>query len=139
MDARARVLVVDDEEVVRRSYAAVLDDAKCDARAVADGDAALAAMQALPFDVVLLDLRMPGRDGLAVLEEMKREWPEAEVVVITGYPEVETAKRALRAGACDYIGKPVGPGEIVAATFGALRRKRWALRGSTDPITRSFV
>ena len=139
MEGKARVLVVDDEDVVRRSYAAVLGEANCDVRSAADGDAGIAAMEAQPSDVVLLDLRMPGIDGMSVLKTFKRRWPEAEVVVITGFPEVDTAKEAVRAGAYDYIGKPVGPDRIVAATFGALRRKRWALRGTTDPLTRSFV
>ena len=139
MDATARVLVVDDEDVVRRSYAAILEETNCEVRGAADGDAGLAAMQAQPYDVVLLDLRMPGIDGMSVLKAMKRRWPDSEIVVITGYPEVDTAKEAMRAGAYDYIGKPADPDRIVAATFGALRRKRWALRGTTEPVTRSFV
>ena len=128
MNAKASILIVDDEEVVRRSYATVLGEAHCNAQTALDGDEGLRAMERHPFDVVLLDLRMPGADGMGVLKKMKQKWPESEVVVITGYPSVESAKEAVRLGAYDYIAKPVGPDDIIGATLGALTRKRWALR-----------
>ncbi len=128
MDTRASVLIVDDEEVVRKSYAAILGTSQCDAQMAPDGIEALRAMELKPFDVVLLDLRMPGPDGMTVLRTMKERWPESEVVVITGYPSVETAKEAVRLGAYDYIAKPVGPDDIIGAARGALMRKHWALR-----------
>ena len=128
MTPRTSVLVVDDDETVRRSYSAILAANRCDAQMALDGAEALAAMEQHRYDVVLLDLRMPGADGIAVLESLKRRWPESEVVVITGYPTLESAKQAARLGAYDYLTKPVGPGEVIAATEGALRRKRYALR-----------
>ncbi len=128
MDARARILVVDDEESVRRSYERLLGELDCDAQAAGDGEQALRAMERHPADAVLLDLKMPGAGGLEVLEALKRRWPESEVVVITGYPTVESAKRALQLGACGYLAKPADPDEVVDAARGALRRKKWALR-----------
>ena len=128
MDARASILVVDDEESVRRSYTRLLGEVDCDAQAAGDGEQALRAMERHPADAVLLDLKMPGAGGLEVLEALKRRWPESEVVVITGYPTVESAKRALQLGACGYLAKPVDPDEVIDAARGALRRKRWALR-----------
>lgn len=128
MDARANVLIVDDEEVVRRSYASALAAARWPAKAASGGGEALAAMEKEDFDVVLLDLRMPGTDGLAVLGAMKRRWPEREVVVITGYPSVESAKEAVRLGACGYLAKPVGPDDVVGAARAAFTRKQWTLR-----------
>jgi len=74
---------------------------------------------------------MPGMDGMAVLKEIKRDWPASEVVVITGYPTVETAKEAVRLGAYDYLAKPVGPAEIINAASGAMTQKKWTLR--TEP------
>lgn len=127
MTARASVLVVDDEEVVRRSYSAILAGS-CDAQMAPGGGEALRAMEEHRYDVVLLDLRMPGADGIGVLRTMKQRWPESEVVIITGYPSVETAKEAVRLGAYDYLAKPVGPEEVITATLGALLRKRFALR-----------
>lgn len=129
MAAKATVLVVDDDEAVRASYAAILAAGRCDAQMAPDGAEALAAMAQRPYDVVLLDLRMPGADGMSVLKDIKARWPESEVVVITGYPSLESAKEAVRLGAYDYLSKPVGPGEVIAATQGALRRKQFALRG----------
>jgi DNA-binding NtrC family response regulator len=84
-------------------------------------------MEQQPFDVVLLDLRMPGMDGMSVLKAIKERWPESEVVIITGYPSLETVKDAIQIGACDYLSKPVGPDEIIHAANGALTQKQWAL------------
>ena len=85
-------------------------------------------MEQDPFDVVLLDMRMPGQDGLSVLRTIKQKWPESEVVIITGYPTVDSAKEAVRLGAYDYVAKPVGPQDVINVTDGAMTRKQWALR-----------
>jgi DNA-binding NtrC family response regulator len=130
MDATARILIVDDEEVVRHSYATTLAAARCRASAASDGEEAIRAMEREPFDVVLLDLRMPGESGMGVLKKMKQRWPEAEVVIITGYPSVDSAKEAVRLGAFDYLAKPLGPDEILEAASGAYLRKQWALHGA---------
>jgi DNA-binding NtrC family response regulator len=128
MNANATILVVDDEEVVRRSHLRVLKSVRCQVEAVGDGEHALKAMEAQPYDVVLLDLRMPGMDGMSVLRTMKRRWPESEVIVITGYPSVDTAKEAIRLGACDYLAKPLAPGEVIEAANSAMEQKHWTLR-----------
>ena len=134
MDAKASILVVDDEEVVRRSYARMLDELDCDAQSAADGEQALHAMEQRPFDVVLLDVRMPGTQGLDVLKAIKQRWPASEVVIITGYPTVESARQALQLGACDYLAKPADPDEVIDATRGAMRRKKWALKAEAAPV-----
>ncbi|HEX5635220.1 MAG TPA: response regulator [Gemmatimonadales bacterium] len=128
MNAKANILVIDDEEVVRRSFHRALDDAHCHVELAGDGEVGLRALGRQPFDVVLLDLKMPAMDGVEVLGAIKQRWPETEVIVITGYPEVETAKQAIRLGAYDFLAKPVGPDEVVHAAKGALEHKRWALR-----------
>ena len=127
MDEKTKILVVDDDEVVRRSHLRSLAGANCDVKAVWDGTAALQAMAEQTFDVVLLDLRMPGVDGMAVLRTIKEKWPESEVVIITGYPTIETAKEAVRLGAYDFLAKPVGPDDVINAANGAVRQKKWAL------------
>jgi DNA-binding NtrC family response regulator len=127
MSDKTRVLVVDDDEVVRRSYLRSLKSESCNVDAVSDGDEALQTMEQSPFDVVLLDVRMPGRDGLSVLRTIKQKWPESEVVIITGYPTVDHAKEAVRLGAYDYLAKPVGPQDVINITDGAVTRKHWAL------------
>ena len=139
MNANATVLVVDDEEVVRRSYLRVLASERCQVQAVGDGDEALKAMEARPYDIVLLDLRMPGMDGMTVLETIKRRWPEGEVIVITGYPSVDTAKEAIRLGAFDYLAKPLAPGEMIEAANNAMQQKHWTLRSDGEAARRTNV
>ena len=122
------ILIVDDDEVVRRSYLRSLESLSCNVAAAGDGEEALQTMERSPFDVVLLDVRMPGQDGLSVLRTIKQKWPDSEVVIITGYPSVTGAKEAMRLGAYDYVAKPVGPQDVVNVTDGAMTRKQWALR-----------
>jgi DNA-binding NtrC family response regulator len=127
MCAKSNVLIVDDDEVVRLSHLRSLKSVSCAAEAVDGGEDALRLMEMQKFDVVLLDLRMPGMDGMTVLRTIKQKWPASEVVVITGYPTLETAKEAVRLGASDYLAKPVGPVEVINATSAAITRKKWAL------------
>ncbi len=127
MNDRASILIVDDEEVVRRSHLRSLAVTGCHAEAASDGKEALQVMEQQPFDVVLLDLRMPGLDGMEVLKTLKERWPDSEVVVITGYPTIESAKEAVRLGAQNYIAKPVGPDDVIKAANEAWTQKRWAM------------
>jgi CheY-like chemotaxis protein len=135
MTEKAKILVVDDDETVRRSYLRSLNSAFRSVEAAGDGEGALRAMEKDRFDVVLLDLRMPGTDGIAVLKTMKQRWPESEVVVITGYPTIETVKEAVRLGAYDYLAKPVGPADVINATDGAMTQKRWTLHQDATSAT----
>ncbi|MHB8665985.1 MAG: response regulator [Burkholderiales bacterium] len=128
MNERTKILVVDDEEVVRLSHIRALASIHCDVDVVKNGSEALQVMAQRPADVVLLDLRMPGMDGMAVLKTIKHSWPETEVVIITGYPNVDSAKEAVRLGAYDYLAKPVGPDEVINVANGAMTQKKWALR-----------
>ena len=127
MNDRASILIVDDEEVVRRSHLRSLAVTGCHAEAAENGEQALRCMEQRPFDVVLLDLRMPGLDGMDVLRMIKQRWPDSEVVVITGYPSIESAKEAVRLGAQNYIAKPVGPEDVIRAANDAWTQKRWAI------------
>jgi CheY-like chemotaxis protein len=127
MTDKRRVLVVDDNEIVRLSYLRSLTAAHCNVETAWNGDEALRAMEEQPFDVVLLDLRMPGMSGMDVLKAIKEKWPDTEVVVITGYPSLETAKEAVQLGAHNYLAKPVGPVEVIKATSDAVTQKQRAL------------
>ncbi|HTT48993.1 MAG TPA: response regulator [Pseudolabrys sp.] len=132
MTDKNRILVVDDDETVRRSYLRSLESVSCQVATASDGEEALQSMEQNPFDVVLLDMRMPGQDGLSVLRAIKQKWPDSEVVIITGYPTVDSAKEAVRLGAYDYVSKPVGPQDVINAADGAMTRKQWALRRLTE-------
>ena len=131
MRDKASILIVDDEEVVRLSHLRSLVGSHCTTKVVEGGNEALRVMEQYPFDVVLLDLRMPDLDGMDVLKIIKNRWPDIEVVIITGYPSIESAKEAVRLGASDYLAKPVGPDDVIKAANDAIIQKRWALR--SDP------
>lgn len=128
MNDKANILIVDDEEVVRHSHLRSLAGSGCNTRVAQDGKTALDVMAQHAIDVVLLDLRMPDIDGMEILKIIKHRWPDCEVVVITGYPSIESAKQAVRLGAFDYLTKPVGPDEVAKAANDAMVQKRWALR-----------
>jgi DNA-binding NtrC family response regulator len=134
MNDRANFLIVDDDEVVRLSHLRSLLSTNCNAQVVKGGTEALRVMEQHPFDVVLLDLRMPDLDGMDVLKIIKERWPDSEVVVITGYPSIESAKEAVRLGAYGYLAKPVGPADVIKAANDAMIQKRWALH--SDPKNR---
>jgi DNA-binding NtrC family response regulator len=138
MSDKNRILIVDDDEVVRWSYQRSLQSVSCNVTSASNGEEALRTMERDPFDVVLLDMRMPGQNGLSVLRTIKQKWPESEVVIITGYPTLDSAKEAVRLGAYDYVSKPVGPQDVIDVADAAMTRKQWALRrvpGETDPET----
>lgn len=125
---KAKILVADDEETVRLAYGRSLAESDWHVETAPDGNQALRLMEQGPADVVLLDLRMPGMDGITVLKKIKQRWPDSEVVIITGYPTLESAKEAVALGAHDYLAKPVGAEDVINAASGALMRKKWALR-----------
>jgi DNA-binding NtrC family response regulator len=123
MEKMKKVLVVDDEEVVRASHMRTLAGQSFHVEAAHGGDQALENMQKEQADVVLLDLRMPEMDGLATLKTIKERWPDTEVVIITGYPSVYTAREAVRLGAFDYLVKPVDPDTVRAVATEAMAQR----------------
>src|SRR5215470_16815840 len=108
------VLVADDEPGVRESLAEILRDAGYDVQTAADGTAALAALEARDFGIIVTDLRMPGADGIAVLRRAREVSPQTLVLVMTAHGSVDTAVEALRTGATDYILKPVVFDDLLA-------------------------
>ncbi|MEI8352154.1 MAG: response regulator, partial [bacterium] len=106
---QASVLLVDDERFARTLYADYLRVAGYDVEVAESAPAALRILQGRRFDVLLTDLVMPGGDGLQLLADAKRLDPDVQVVVITALDRVDPAVRAMRAGASDYLVKPVTP------------------------------
>jgi len=102
------ILIVDDEESICRSLAGILEDEGFETRTALDGDAALTALREQgPPALVLLDIAMPGRDGIEVLEVIRGGWPHLPVVMMSGHGTIETAVRATRLGAYDFVEKPL--------------------------------
>ena len=104
---KLNVMVVDDSEVIRTLLKEQLEAHQYAVTALESGDAAVAALARERFDVVITDLQMPGTvDGLRLLEIIKEDYADTEVMLMTGYASVETAVEALRKGAIDYFAKP---------------------------------
>ena len=119
-----RVLVVDDERDFLETIVKRLEKRSIFSRGVTSGEAALAAMADDAFDVVLLDIKMPGgMDGLVALREMRRLQPAAEVILLTGHASVETSIEGMKLGAFDYLLKPIRFEEVLLKINAAGARK----------------
>lgn len=119
-----RVLVIDDEKGLRDMLSYTLRRLKHEVAVAEDGEKGVAAALAGDFDVVVCDVMMPGMDGIAVLEALKRERPALEVVMVTGFPTDETAARAEELGAFEYLAKPYEMPALSAVIAAASARKR---------------
>jgi DNA-binding NtrC family response regulator len=109
---KARILIVDDEEIVRESLSGWLEQEGYHVETAADGPTGLARLGDGVWSILLVDLKMPGMDGLQVLETARQQQPDLSVVMITAYATVETAVKAIKLGASDYIVKPFDPEEL---------------------------
>jgi two-component system response regulator AtoC len=122
-ETRGRVLVVEDEAYVRDSLLEILGARRFDVSASASVDEALERVGRSPVDVVLSDLRMPKKDGLELVRRMQAASPDVPVLILTGHGTVASAVECLRAGATDYILKPVEPDALELALVRALESR----------------
>lgn len=122
------VLLVDDEEDFRLTLAKRLAKRNLQVLAAANGEEALAAIRASAVDVVALDVRMPGMDGIDVLQAIKAHDPLIEVVMLTGHASVEAAVEGMDHGAFDYLMKPVGIDELLYKLQDAYEARRIRLK-----------
>jgi two-component system nitrogen regulation response regulator NtrX len=118
------ILVVDDEAGVRGSLSGILSDEGYEVEAVETGEQCLAAVAVRRFDLVLLDVWLPGADGLETLERLRERDAELPVVMISGHGTIETAVRAVRLGARDFVEKPLSLEKTLLAVRNALRQRR---------------
>lgn len=109
-----RVLLVDDEKEFLQSLSERLELRQIVTKSVYCGDDALALIRQEDFDVVVLDVLMPGRDGIATLREIRQLQPLLQVIMLTGNATVETAIEGMKLGAFDYLMKPTETKELVA-------------------------
>ncbi len=144
-----RVLIVDDEEWIRRSVSDVLVDEGYEAIQACDAADALRAVEAQRPALVLLDIAMPGRDGVSVLDELRSTWPQLPVVMMSGHGTIETAVRATKLGAYDFLEKPLSYDKLLGCVAKAIESARAAngrpreearqtieIIGESEPIAR---
>lgn len=120
---KSRILVVDDEALVRDSLVEILRLEGYDVDAVGSGEAALGAAQRENFDLLLLDLKMPGMDGIEVMRAITKTSPDTKIILLTGHGSMESVIEALRQGAHDYILKPAPSSEILSSVSRGLARR----------------
>lgn len=137
---RHRILVVDDETVIRSFLVRVLERAGYDVEAASDGRAALNCLTQRRFDLLLSDIKMEHLDGVELLREAKTHQPDIAVILLTGHATVPSAIEALRQGAHDYLLKPVKNEDILQAVEAGLdSRKRQQRRDQLEAIAEQML
>src|SRR5216683_1671637 len=121
---KGSILVVDDEAEIREGLEMLLSSEGYDVASAETGDAGLAKLEEQPFDLLLLDVSLPDRNGLELLREIRRRDPYLSVVLITAYASIEMARAAFKNGAMDYITKPWSNDELLAQVAQAVEGRR---------------
>lgn len=137
--AAARILIVDDEFSVRDSLYHWFRKEGYEVHAAENAAEAIRAIQEQPYEIALVDVKMPGMDGLELQDRIHRVDPNTDVIIITAFASVDTAVRALKQGAFDYVTKPVDPEELSHLVRRALEQRRLReenrlLRGTIDGL-----
>jgi DNA-binding NtrC family response regulator len=123
MSNSIQVLIVDDEEIFVQSLARVLRTRGMGVRGVYNGPSAVEAISAEEFDVIILDMRMPGMDGLATLKAIREQDSLTPVILLTGHEDIERVRMALKNGVVEFLLKPCDVEYLVAAIENACERK----------------
>jgi len=119
----SKILLVDDEVVFTKNMSKLLTNRGYHVTAVNSGDNAIRSLQEQGFDVIVLDLKMPGMDGIATLKEIKKLGLFTQTLILTGHGSIDTALEAIKLGAYDYLTKPCEIDELVAKIEGAWEKK----------------
>jgi len=133
----ARILVVDDEETLRNIVSRALAKLGHECVPAASGEEAFAAASKQPFDLVITDLKMPGMGGLGLIENLRKDYPALPIIIVTGYADVESARKALRLRVADYLVKPFESlAEVQSSVQRALDSR--TSRADTEVLVREF-
>lgn len=132
----ACILIVDDEQSIREGSERILSRMGCRALTASRGEEGLALLDQEPVSIVLLDMKMPGMDGMEVLKEITLKHKDILVIVITGYATVETAIEAMKKGAYDFIPKPFEPDQLRIVINRALEKQRLTLEAEKSELAR---
>ncbi len=121
--AEPRILLVDDEDRFRTNLQKLLTAEGLAVSARSSGAEALEELRRQPYDVIVLDIRMPGMDGLTTLREIKQIDPEAEVIILTGHASLDAAMEIIKLGGYDYLMKPCPLEELLLKIEAAYEKK----------------
>ncbi len=135
--SQAHILIVDDEPGIRQTLAGVLEDEHFSVAGAASADEALTRARQDPYEVILLDIWLPDQDGLAVLEQVRALPAAPEVIIISGHGTIETAVRATKLGAFDFLEKPLSLERTLLAIRNALEQRR--LRQENQELKQQFA
>ncbi len=125
-DQKTTVLILDDEPIVCKRLKPALEKAGYEVESFTRSREAMHRLTERQFDVAITDLKMDGLDGMAFLTEVKKRYPETEVIVITGFATMETAKESYQKGVFDFVAKPFKLGEILEVVKKAEAKRRSA-------------
>ncbi len=126
------VLIVDDEKNIRLTLCQALEILSIETDTAADGEEALSKLKKKEFGLILLDLRMPGMDGIEVLRRVREIRPDIRVIIITAYGTIESAVEAMKLGAVDFIQKPFSPDEIRGLVSRVIDREKLDEKKAVD-------
>jgi DNA-binding response OmpR family regulator len=116
MSSPGNVLIIDDEDSLRYTLTRVLRASGCQVSSAAEGQEALQMINNVTYDLVYLDIHLPGKSGLEILQSIRQIYPDLPVILLTAYASLQSALEAIRLGATDYLVKPIDPEVFVART-----------------------
>jgi DNA-binding NtrC family response regulator len=128
-----RVLIVDDEPRLRDMLGRAVTEMGFDASTAASAESALRFMEATPADIVVMDLNLPGANGMEAFETIRRRWVQTQVIILTGFGDLETAKRAIHLDVVDFLTKPCALGNLEQALERARQRRLQILGPQVAP------
>jgi DNA-binding NtrC family response regulator len=134
-----KLLLVDDEERFLHSMEKVLTKKGYDVQTALSGEQGLSLLREKSIDVVVLDVRMPGLDGLETLRRITRYHPCVEVILLTGHGTVESAVEGLRCGAAEFLIKPISVPDLIEKVEAAFRRRCLRIKSINDAQSRQFM
>jgi DNA-binding response OmpR family regulator len=134
---KPNILIVDDENVARQSLTDILKLEGYNVSAASNGQAAIEHIRTHPIDLMVVDLRMPGMDGLEVIQVVNQASPDTEVILLTAHGSTDSAIQALRLRIHDYLTKPASPAQVIASVKRGLARRNAKLQakgGMSDAV-----